>query len=74
MRKPFMPQNETHELAESDLDQVSGGMLEAGNLLSGVTSALPALSALPVPSGAIAGDLGAQLGPVSAQAGIAGGV
>ncbi|WP_328538559.1 type A2 lantipeptide [Streptomyces sp. NBC_00344] len=70
MRKAFTPVNETREIADSDLDNVSGGILEAGNLLSGATSALPVLPAL---SGAVGGDLGAQIGPVAAQAGFSGG-
>ena len=65
MRKDAMPQNETREIADSELENVSGG-ISTGSL-TGVTE-----SVLPTVSGSVAGGLNAQVGPVSAQAGLAG--
>ncbi|WP_433857150.1 hypothetical protein [Streptomyces kronopolitis] len=74
MQKDSMPRNETHEIADHELDQVSGGMLGAGNLLGGGASALPGLPALPALGGSVSGGVSGQIGPVSGQAGFSGGV
>ncbi|MCF3146124.1 type A2 lantipeptide [Streptomyces platensis] len=69
MRKGSMPQNETREIADSDLDNISGGIL--GALAGGADSALPATPALPHLGGSVSGGLSGQIGPVSGQAGFA---
>ncbi|GAA2299167.1 type A2 lantipeptide [Streptomyces caniferus] len=74
MRKDAMPQNETREIADSDLENVSGGILGTDNLTGGATSALPGLPALPSLGGSVSGGLSGQVGPVSGNAGFAGGV
>ncbi|MEW1749127.1 type A2 lantipeptide [Streptomyces angustmyceticus] len=74
MRKDAMPQNETREIADSDLENVSGGILGTENLTSGAASALPGLPALPSASGSVAGGLNANVGPVSGNAGFSGGL
>ncbi|WP_328386038.1 type A2 lantipeptide [Streptomyces sp. NBC_00400] len=73
MRKDSMPQNEAHEIADSELDNVSGGILGAENLLGGGASSLPTLPALPALGGSVSGGVSGQLGPVSGHAGISGG-
>lgn len=72
MRNEFTPQIETGEIADSDLDNVSGGV--AGQLLQSAESALPALPGLSLLTGSgISGGAGVQAtGPVSAQAGVSG--
>ncbi|MFI9076154.1 type A2 lantipeptide [Streptomyces sioyaensis] len=72
MRKASMPQNQVHEIADSDLDNISGGMLGAGNL-TGAADSLPALPTLPALGGSVSGGLSGQIGPVSGQAGFSGG-
>ncbi|WP_336049234.1 type A2 lantipeptide [Streptomyces sp. CA2R101] len=67
-----MPQNEAHEIADSELDNVSGGILGAENLVGGAP-ALPTLPALPALGGSVSGGLDGQLGPVSGHAGFSGG-
>ncbi|GES31744.1 type A2 lantipeptide [Streptomyces angustmyceticus] len=77
MRKDAMPQNETREIADSDLENISGGILGTENLTNGATSALPGLPglpALPSASGSVAGGLNAHLGPVSGSTGFSGGL
>ncbi|QZY21023.1 type A2 lantipeptide [Streptomyces decoyicus] len=66
-----MPQNETREISDSDLDNVSGGIL--GALVGGAESALPATPALPSLGGSVSGGVSGQIGPVSGQAGFSGG-
>ncbi|MCF3173830.1 type A2 lantipeptide [Streptomyces sioyaensis] len=73
MRKVSMPQNEVHEIADSDLDNVSGGVLGAGNLVGDGAPSLPGLPALPALGGSVSGGLNGQIGPVSGQAGFSGG-
>ncbi|MFD9207473.1 type A2 lantipeptide [Streptomyces sioyaensis] len=73
MRKDSMPQNEVHEIADSDLDNVSGGMLGAGNLTGAGDSSLPSLPTLPALGGSVSGGVSGQIGPVSGQAGFSGG-
>ncbi|MFI0905863.1 type A2 lantipeptide [Streptomyces sioyaensis] len=73
MRKDSMPQNEVHEIADSDLDNISGGILGAGNLMGDGDSSLPALPTLPSLGGSVSGGVSGQLGPVSGQAGFSGG-
>lgn len=76
MRKDSMPQNEVHEIADSDLDNVSGGMIGAGNLTGDGDSSLPSLPglpALPALGGSVSGGVSGQIGPVSGQAGFSGG-
>lgn len=73
MRKDSMPQNDVHELADSDLDNVSGGILGAGNLTGDGAPSLPALPGLPALGGSVSGGVSGQLGPVSGQAGFSGG-
>lgn len=73
MRKDSMPQNEAHEIADSELDNVSGGILGADNLLGGGDSSLPTLPALPALGGSVSGGVSGQIGPVSGHAGISGG-
>ncbi|MFE3884562.1 type A2 lantipeptide [Streptomyces lydicus] len=68
-----MPQNEAHEIADSELDNVSGGILGAESLLGGAASSLPALPALPALGGSVSGGVSGQLGPVAGHAGISGG-
>lgn len=74
MRKDSTPRNETHEIADNELDQVSGGMLGAGNVLGDGASSLPALPALPALGGSVSGGVSGQIGPVSGQAGFSGGL
>ncbi|MFG2830814.1 hypothetical protein ACGFWI_25635 [Streptomyces sp. NPDC048434] len=74
MRKDAMPQNDTLEIADSDLENISGGILGTENLTSGAASALPGLPALPSLGGSVAGGLSAQAGPVSGHAGFSGGL
>ncbi|MFG2140378.1 type A2 lantipeptide [Streptomyces sp. NPDC048650] len=71
MRKDSMPRNETLEISDGDLDNVSGGILGTENLVGGAESALPTLPAL---GGSFAGGVSAQIGPVSGQAGLSGGI
>ncbi|MET7800541.1 type A2 lantipeptide [Streptomyces decoyicus] len=73
MRKYSMPQNEAHEIADSELDNVSGGILGAENLVGGGVSSLPTLPALPALGGSVSGGVSGQIGPVSGQAGFSGG-
>ncbi|MEX2975108.1 type A2 lantipeptide [Streptomyces sp. C184] len=73
MRKASMPQNQVHEIADSDLDNVSGGILGAGNLTGAGDSSLPGLPALPNLGGSLSGGVSGQIGPVSGQAGFSGG-
>ncbi|MGX1848865.1 hypothetical protein OIU91_22930 [Streptomyces sp. NBC_01456] len=74
MRKDSTPRNETREIADNELDQVSGGMLGAGNVLGDGASSLPALPALPALGGSVSGGVSGQIGPVSGQAGFSGGL
>ncbi|GGN37890.1 hypothetical protein GCM10012285_13180 [Streptomyces kronopolitis] len=74
MHKDSMPRNETHEIADHELDQVSGGVLGAENLLGGGASPLPGLPALPTVGGSVSGGVSGQIGPVGGQAGFSGGV
>ncbi|MFI1740825.1 MULTISPECIES: type A2 lantipeptide [Streptomyces] len=74
MRKDSMPQNEVHEIADSELDNVSGGMLGAGGNLTGDGApSLPGLPALPALGGSVSGGVSGQIGPVSGQAAFSGG-
>ncbi|MEU5545580.1 type A2 lantipeptide [Streptomyces sioyaensis] len=73
MRKDSMPKNEVHEIADSDLDNVSGGMIGAGNLTGDGDSSLPGLPALPALGGSVSGGVSGQIGPVSGQAAFSGG-
>ncbi|MEU7430480.1 type A2 lantipeptide [Streptomyces sioyaensis] len=73
MRKDSMPQYEVHEIADSDLDNVSGGMLGAGNLTGDGAPSLPGLPALPALGGSVSGGVSGQIGPVSGQAAFSGG-
>ncbi|GAA1906253.1 type A2 lantipeptide [Streptantibioticus ferralitis] len=72
MRKDFTPQVETREIADSDLDNVSGGIL--GEVVQSAESALPALPGLSMLAGAgISGGAGLQVtGPVPVQTGLSG--
>lgn len=71
MRKDSMPQNETREITDSDLENVSGGILGTENLVGGAQSALPTLPPL---GGSFAGGVSTQIGPISGQAGLSGGI
>jgi hypothetical protein len=62
MRMDSTPQVETGEVADSDLDNVSGGIL--GCLVHGVESVLPAL-----PSTVVTGGVSVEAGPVAVQGG-----
>ncbi len=66
------PQVETREIADSDLDTISGGAL--GDVLQSAESALPTLPALPgVALPGITGGAGIQVtGPVSLGASLSG--
>ncbi|MER5969644.1 type A2 lantipeptide [Streptomyces sp. NPDC002055] len=66
-----MPQTETREIPDSELDHVSGGILGADLVTGGAESALPGLPAL---GGSVSGGLSAQAGPVAGQAGFSGGL
>jgi hypothetical protein len=63
---------ETRELADSDLDNVSGGILD--QLVRSAEAAVPALSALPtVTAPVVGGNLGLQIsGPIAASATLTG--
>ncbi|MFF3766106.1 type A2 lantipeptide [Streptomyces sp. NPDC001922] len=70
MRKDAMPQIETREILDSELDNVSGGILGTEIVTGGAESALPGLPPL---GGSLSGGLSGQAGPVSAEAGFSGG-
>ncbi|MEU1628081.1 type A2 lantipeptide [Streptomyces sp. NPDC020096] len=72
MRKDFTPQVETREIADSDLDNVSGGIL--GEVLQSAESALPSLPGLSTLAGSgISGGAGIQAtGPIPVQTGLSG--
>jgi hypothetical protein len=75
MRKEFTPQVETREIADGELDGVSGGL--GGQLLQTAESALPNLTDLPGLSAlagtGISGGAGVQAtGPLPGQAGVSG--
>ncbi|TMU93407.1 type A2 lantipeptide [Streptomyces sp. DASNCL29] len=67
-------QIEAIEIADSELDNVSGGVLGTVNLTGGAEPALPTLPTLPTLGGSVSGGLSGQVGPVSGQAGFSGGV
>ncbi|QKV93638.1 hypothetical protein HUT19_19305 [Streptomyces sp. NA02950] len=73
MRKDAMPKNETREIADSELENISGG-LGTESLTGGAESGLPTLPSLPALGGAVSGGLSGQVGPASGEAGFSGGV
>ncbi|MBL1096085.1 hypothetical protein [Streptomyces coffeae] len=71
MRKDAMPKNDTREIADSELENISGGILGTENLTGGT---LPTLPTPPALGGAVSGGLSGQAGPASGEAGFSGGV